>query len=623
MARASSLAGVLLGLCLCRPALAGEPTSVPRATTPQVHHTVDRAIKYLQTESAAWLNTRKCAACHHVPMPLWALGEAERRGYAIDKKFVAATAESLLGSKDKLLASKIFPDPAAPPDPRPQGRGLNMGLPMLAVAAQSVPSLTEGQKQSLKLIAEEIVKKQQPDGSWEFFATLRRPPINESQTTDAAWIVMALQGTTWPDATKSRREALSKAAGWLDGAKCSGTHQDKVLKVILGARSGKPREALQTTIDELLALQRADGGWSQTVPELKSDAFATGQALYALSLAGFTAEQPEIQRGIDFLVAAQKPDGSWPMTSRSTPDGSPVGAKLLTPITCAAGSWATLGLARLVPRDKPVSKADAARNAQAVPTEVAGTYKRGELVEPRVRGRLAYLIKPTGKGDPHKRWVWDFPFRMAINDGFGIVAHRYYVEQLLAAGFHVAGIDVGPSCGNPAAAEVCQEFYEQLVSEHGLHKRARALAHSHGGLIAYGWAFRHPECVHRIAGMCPATDFRTYPTLPNVVTDPTKGLDYGLSLGELDRRAGEFNPIDNLAPLAKAKVKILHLHGDEDALVPTGANSKELARRYRELGGEAEIVLLKSPGAERANSRGHDGPEPYESAALLKFLRAD
>jgi hypothetical protein len=623
MARTSSLAWLLLGLCLSRPALAGEPASIPRATTPQVHQTVDRAIKYLQTESAAWLNTRKCAACHHVPMPLWALSEADRQGYAIDKKFVADTTESLLGSKDKLMASKIFPDPAAPPDPRPQGRGLNMGLPFLAVAAQSLPALNEGQKQTLKLIAEEIVKKQQPDGSWEFFATLRRPPINESQTTDAAWIIMALEGQTGPDAPKSQREALAKAIAWLDAAKRSDLHQDKALKVLLGVRSGKPRKAVQTTIDELLALQRADGGWSQTVPELKSDAFATGQTLYVLSLAGFTAERPEIKRGIDFLVATQESDGSWPMISRSTPNGEPGSSKLLTPINCAAGSWATLGLARLVPKEEPPSKSDAERNAQKIPTKIAGTLKGGELVELRVRERIAYLIKPTGKVDPQKRWVWDFPFWLAINDGFGNVAHRYYVEMLLAAGFHVAGVDVGPSCGSPAAAEVCQEFYEQLVSKHGLHERARVLAHSHGGLIAYGWAFGHPKCVDRIAGMCPATDFRTYPTLPNVVAGPTKGLDYGLSLEELERRAGEFNPVENLAPLAKAGAKILHLHGDKDTLVPTGANSKELARRYRELGGEAEIVLLKDLGAERANSRGHDGPELYESAPLLKFLLAD
>src|SRR6476646_6352028 len=210
MARTSSFAALFLGLCLSHLALGVEPAAITPATKQQVHQTVDRAINYLQTECASWLKTRKCAACHHAPMPLWALSEAGRQGYAIDKKFVADTAESLLGSRDKLMASRIFPNPADPPDPRPQGRGLNMGLPFLAVAARSLPSLNEGQKQSLKLIAEEIVKKQQPDGSWEWFATLRRPPINESQTTDAAWIIMALEGQTGPDAPESRRAALSR-----------------------------------------------------------------------------------------------------------------------------------------------------------------------------------------------------------------------------------------------------------------------------------------------------------------------------------------------------------------------------------------------------------------------------
>jgi hypothetical protein len=350
MARTSSFAALLLGLCLSHLALAVKPAAIAPATKQQIHQTVERAIGYLQTESAAWLKTRKCAACHHVPLPLWALGEAERQGYAIDKKFVADTTESLLGSKEKLLTSRIFPNPADAPDPRPQGRGLNMGLPFLAVAAQSFPSLAVGQKQSLKLIAEEIVKKQQPDGSWEFFATLRRPPINETQTTDAAWIIMALEGETGPDAPDAQRAALSKAIAWLDAAKPSNIHQEKILKLLIGARAAKPRETIQTTIDELLALQRADGGWSQSVPELKSDAFATGQSLYVLSLAGYTAERREIKRGIDFLVATQTPDGSWPMISRSTPDGSPGSSKLLSPITCAASSWATLGLARLAPK---------------------------------------------------------------------------------------------------------------------------------------------------------------------------------------------------------------------------------------------------------------------------------
>jgi hypothetical protein len=352
MARTSFLAWLLLGLCLSRPALADEQNSIPGATAEQVRQTVDRGIRYIQAESAAWLKTRKCAACHHLPMPLWALGEAERQGYAIDKKFMTETIEALLGSKDNLMASKIFPNPTDPPDPRPQGGGLNMGLTFLVVAAQALPSLKERHKQSLNLITGEIVKKQQSDGSWEFFATLRRPPINESQTTDAAWIILALKGETGPDAPESQRVALSKGMAWLDAAKPSDIHQDKVLKLLLGVRIGKSLKKMQTTVDELLALQRADGGWSQTVPELKSDAFATGQTLYVLSLAGFTSDRLEIKRGIDFLVATQKPDGSWPMISRSTPDGSPGSSKLLTPITCAASSWATLGLAKLVPKKK-------------------------------------------------------------------------------------------------------------------------------------------------------------------------------------------------------------------------------------------------------------------------------
>src|SRR5262249_25312830 len=89
----------------------------------------------------------------------------------------------------------------------------------------------------------------------------------------------------------------------------------------------------------------------------------------------------------------------------------------------------------------PAAKSVAGRDVQKIPTKIAGTFSGGELVELRVRDRIAFLIKPTGKVDPQKRWLWDFPFWLAINDGFGQVAHRYYVEKALAAGFHIAGVD--------------------------------------------------------------------------------------------------------------------------------------------------------------------------------------
>ncbi len=250
-----------------------------------------------------------------------------------------------------------------------------------------------------------------------------------------------------------------------------------------------------------------------------------------------------------------------------------------------------------------------------IPTKIAGTYQGGELVELRVRDRSAYVVRPTGKVDSKRRWVWIFPFWLGINDGHGRLHHRFYVDAYLAAGFHVAGIDVGTSCGSPSAAAVCQEFYENVVAKYDLDRRARLLVQSNGGLIGYAWAFRHPDCVERIAGVAPVTDFRTWPTLPVVVTAPDKGLGYDLTEAQLATRRAEFNPVDNLAPLAKAGVKILHIHGDKDELVPMAANSTEVARRYEALGGSAQIVVI--PGL------GHGGTPLYESKPLLSFLLAE
>src|SRR5688500_11232046 len=97
MARIFSFIVLWPGLFFGSRACAERPVAISPATTEQIHLSVERAIGYLQTESAAWLKTRKCAACHHVPMPLWALGEAERQGYVIDKEFLTETIESLLG----------------------------------------------------------------------------------------------------------------------------------------------------------------------------------------------------------------------------------------------------------------------------------------------------------------------------------------------------------------------------------------------------------------------------------------------------------------------------------------------------------------------------------------------
>jgi hypothetical protein len=338
---------VVLAVCVSHFARADSPAADSGDSGRQVKPAIDRATRYLQTEGESWLKTRRCAACHHVAMTVWALREAGRRGYAVDEKFLADTVEGALGSREKMIASGLLPNPAGPPDTRPMARGVNMGLPFIAVAAQSMPALSDGQRSSLKMIADEIVTKQLKDGSWEFF--LSRPPVNENQVSDVAWMILTLMGESGADTPDSHHEATTKAIAWLEQTSSADTYQDKVLKALIAIRAGEPRDKIEKAVEGLIESQRPDGGWAQKT-DMKSDAFATGQTLYVLALSGRAADRPEVRRGIEFLVSTQNPDGSWPMTSRATPDGRPGSAKLLTPITTAGAAWATLGLAEAVPR---------------------------------------------------------------------------------------------------------------------------------------------------------------------------------------------------------------------------------------------------------------------------------
>jgi CubicO group peptidase (beta-lactamase class C family) len=81
------------------------------------------------------------------------------------------------------------------------------------------------------------------------------------------------------------------------------------------------------------------------------------------------------------------------MISRSTPDGSPGSSKLLTPITCAASSWATLALARLAPAPHGLARGQVEASA---PSDVIDDFVRGEMQKRQVPG-LSLAVIEGGK----------------------------------------------------------------------------------------------------------------------------------------------------------------------------------------------------------------------------------
>jgi predicted esterase len=211
----------------------------------------------------------------------------------------------------------------------------------------------------------------------------------------------------------------------------------------------------------------------------------------------------------------------------------------------------------------------------------------GEIFE--VAGHTAFVILPAAENRYTHRpmpWVWYAPTLPNLPEA----RERWMFERFLAAGIAIAGIDIGESYGSPQGRAGFSAFYRELVERRGFSRKPCLLARSRGGLMHYNWAAEHPESVSGIAGIYPVCNLRSWPGL-----DKACGA-YGLSREQLSNELAQHNPVDRLAPLAKAKVPIFHIHGDKDEVVPLSDNSGLLANRYRALGGSMRLRIAPGQG---------------------------
>jgi squalene cyclase len=119
------------------------------------------------------------------------------------------------------------------------------------------------------------------------------------------------------------------------------------LRLILWRRLNLPATEWEPLVEKLRGTQKTDGGWGQT-KEAKSDAYATGQALYALAEAGVKPDDEAVRKAQTFLAKTQRQDGGWAMDTRAIlRNGKP--PTNLEPITHAGSAWAVLGLVRSSP----------------------------------------------------------------------------------------------------------------------------------------------------------------------------------------------------------------------------------------------------------------------------------
>lgn len=195
----------------------------------------------------------------------------------------------------------------------------------------------------------------------------------------------------------------------------------------------------------------------------------------------------------------------------------------------------------------------------------------------KIEGVACKVVSPqkVAKGTP---WIWRARFW----------GHEPQTDvALLKEGFHVIYADVAGLYGSSKALDRWDKVYQHLTTEHGFANKVALEGMSRGGLIVYNWAAKNPEKIACIYADAPVCDFKSWPKV-----NPAILKAYGLT--EEEARAYPGNPVDNLKPLAEAKVPLLHVVGDADKVVPVSENTTVMEKRYKALDGS--ITVIHKPG---------------------------
>jgi ankyrin repeat protein len=330
-----------------KPASPVAAVKIADSKTADLKSAVERSIGLLEKTSAKFLVEGGCVGCHAQNMTDVAVNVARAHGARIDEGALAARKGSVKG----------FLGPAAPAlleraDPPGSPDTLMYLMKGLINSGYEADRLTDA------LVAN-VAAQQQRDGSWHI-GGIARPPMEDGDFFRATLAIRAMKVYGAPGRAAEWNARIAKAKEWLLSAKPL-TAEDRNMQLLGLVYAGTDASITAKLGKAILADQRADGGWGQR-ESMASDAYATGQSLYALQASGIKPSNPAYQKGVKFLLATQKDDGSWFVASRSAKfqpyfeSSFPHGHDQW--ISSAATGWAAAALAHAL-ESKPAVRATA------------------------------------------------------------------------------------------------------------------------------------------------------------------------------------------------------------------------------------------------------------------------
>lgn len=277
---------------------------------------IAKSLILLQASMKDFGQKTACLSCHHEGLGRMATALAKDRGFKVDPALQQSQAGRLKGATTAMLPlhSQALKSPEAMKQlPLIEINEVSAGYSwLLAGMASQKDSATPG----TAAIASVLARLQSPEGNWSF--SMPRVPMQSSLLTTTALSVKSLLAYAPKADVANTAKQVEKAKEWM--LKSPAKVIDDFTFRLLGLKwAGATAEERKASVDQLLAQQQADGGWAQ-VPGMHSDAYATGQAVYALLSGGeLSTSNPAVKKGLEFLVRTQDDDGSWFVNKRAMP----------------------------------------------------------------------------------------------------------------------------------------------------------------------------------------------------------------------------------------------------------------------------------------------------------------
>jgi ankyrin repeat protein len=311
----------------------------PVAGAPDARAAVKKILPMLEMSGEPVFKSRGCVSCHNNSLPQMAVALAKKKGFTINEQQAKKELEFAVATDKPYFESMRLGSTIG-------GGSDTLGYTLMGMAAAGYPAdaLTDSHIHYLSI-------NQLSDGSWR--TASYRPPEEYGPFATTAVALRAIRLYPIPGRREEFQQRLARAKKWLLSAKAL-SEEERAMQLNGLADAGGTAAERAPFLQSLKGAQNQDGSWS-LLPGYGGEAYATGEALYALHVSGDVAtNDPVYEKGVRWLLGNQLDDGSWFMPTRAVPvqphtfeSGFPHGWHQFA--SDGASSWATMALLFTLP----------------------------------------------------------------------------------------------------------------------------------------------------------------------------------------------------------------------------------------------------------------------------------